>query len=337
MKLNLSQIQSVAFGAAEVTQEADGFHFYRFNARQRQCYLETNKDFYRKTFATSGVKLQFFTDSKTLKLDVTVSSASSRSYFALDVAVNDRVIGSLDNLTEDMPRDYTGVALPLGDYSKTFALGDGKKKVCLYLPWSVCLVIKALELDDGATIEPAAPKYKLLAFGDSITHGYDAKHPSNKYITRIAQALDAQEYNKAIGGDEFFPPLAEAEDLEDPDYITVAYGTNDWSHCAGREVLEEHCSAFYQTLSAKYPNAKIFALTPIWRLDWELEKPVGPFHDVEAIIRAATADLKNVTVVRGFGLVPENTDLFADIRLHPNDSGFDYYFRNLYQTISQKI
>ena len=78
-------------------------------------------------------------------------------------------------------------------------------------------------------------------------------------------------------------------------------------------------------------------MTPIWRADWELEKPVGPFHDVEGIIRNAVKDLNNVTVVRCFDMVPKDTDLFADLRLHPNDEGFDHYFRNLYQAVSEAI
>ena len=55
---------------------------------------------------------------------------------------------------------------------------------------------------------------------------------------------DAEEYNKAIGGDVFFPSLAATREDFEPDYITVAYGTNDWSKCP-REALEENCKNFY--------------------------------------------------------------------------------------------
>ena len=329
MKLNFEQIKAITFGAEELTREGDGFRFQRFSAAQRELYVQTSpEDFYRKTFATSGIRLQFTTDSRKLKLDISVSSASSRSYFALDVFVNGGMIGSIDNLTQDMPLDYTLAQLPMGDYCKTFDLGEGMKEVCLFLPWSACVVIKTMELDDGAALLPAAPKHKLLAFGDSITQGYDAQHPSNKYITRLALALDAEECNKAIGGEEFYPPMAQAEEGSAPDYIVVAYGTNDWSHST-RQRLTERCREFYRILGEKYPKAKIFALTPIWRLDWELEKPVGPFHDVEAIIREAVRDIPNATVIRGFGFVPEDIAYFADLRLHPNDAGFAYYFENL--------
>lgn len=336
MKLDFEQIRAVALGAEEIVQEEKGIHLHRFSSRQRELYRHTNEDFYRKSFATSGIKLQFLTDSQKLNLDVTVSSASSRSYFSIDVFVDGKMIGSIDNLTDDMPQDYTEVVLPLGDFSKSFDLGAGMKKVCVYLPWSACAVIRKMELDQGAQIVPVKPKHKLLAYGDSITQGYDAKHPSNKYITRLAEALDAEEYNKAIGGEEFYPPMADAEDGAAPDYIVVAYGTNDWSHST-REQLTERCTAFYAILSAKYPKANIIAMTPIWRADWQMEKPVGPFHDVEGIIRKAVKDLKNATVVRCFDMIPKDVNLFADLRLHPNDTGFDHYFQNLYQAASEAI
>jgi hypothetical protein len=336
MKLELQTLRAITLGAEEITLEADGFHFHRFSAAQRELYVKSNsEDFYRKTFATSGIRMQFRTDSRKLKLTVSSISASSRSYFALDVFVNGAMIGSIDNLTEDMPLDYTLAELPLDTCTKEFSLGEGMKDVCIFLPWSVCAVIRELEMDEGATIISVRPKNKLLAFGDSITQGYDAKHPSNKYITRLALALDAEECNKAIGGEEFYPPMAEAENGSAPDYIVVAYGTNDWSHST-RERLTERCRGFYKTLSDIYPSAKMFALTPIWREDWQLEKPVGPFHDVETIIREAVSDLPNVTVIRGFDHVPKDIGFFADLRLHPNDAGFGHYFRNLLEKLRQE-
>ena len=333
MKLNFEQIQSITFGAVEVTQESDGIHFHRFNKAQREYYKATSEaNFYRKSFATSGIKLQFLTDSKKLVLDMDISSASSRNYYAVDVFVNGQRIGSIDNLYDTMPEDYTQVPVCIGDTKKSFPLGEGMKKVCIYLPWSACIALKAMELDDGAALEAVKPSKKLLAFGDSITQGYDAKHPSNKYITKLAEALDAQEFNRAIGGEEFVPQIAQDETLEDPDYITVAYGTNDWSHST-REGLIQRCTDMYSILSRKYPKAQIYAITPIWREDWEQEKPAGPFHDVETIIRDAVKELPNVKVIRGFDAVPENIHLYADLRLHPNDEGFAYYFESLWNKI----
>ncbi|MBP3580252.1 MAG: SGNH/GDSL hydrolase family protein [Clostridia bacterium] len=180
------------------------------------------------------------------------------------------------------------------------------------------------------------PEKKLIAYGDSITHGYDALRPSNRYIAKLADMLGAEEYNKAIGGERFFPELAKLKDAFVPDYITVAYGTNDWS-CMDEETFKHKCKAFYTNISQNYPEAKIFAITPIWRKDMSEYREFGDFRKVEQDIRSAVMDIKNVTVVSGFDFVPKDEKYFADLRLHPNDEGFGYQAENLYKEIKVLI
>lgn len=335
MLLDLQQIQGISLGAVEVTQEADGFHFYRFTRQQRELYRGTTEDFYKKTFSTSGVQLRFVTDSSRMKLTVQLTPGSSRKYFSVDVTVDDAFHDALDNIPSALPQNYTTIELPLGSYEKSFDLGQGEKTVGVYLPWSVCTVLERMELDDGASVIPVKPSHKLLALGDSITQGYDALRPTNKYITRLANALDAQEYNKGIGGERFFPPLAALEEPFRPDWVTVAYGTNDWGNCT-LEKFRENCTAFLTNLRRLYPEAKILVLTPIWRGEWQADKPMGPFSVLEQALRAAAETLQDVTVIPGFDLVPSDQSLFADQWLHPNDKGFHYYFENLLGAISPK-
>lgn len=153
----------------------------------------------------------------------------------------------------------------------------------------------------------------------------------------MADLLSAEEYCKAIGGEFFNPDLALAYEPIEPDYITVAYGTNDWSKKT-REYFTENCKKFYEILSEKYPKAKIFAITPIWRADINDEgKGFGDFSFVDSYIREVTRDLKNVVCIRGIDLVPHDRALFADFYLHPTDKGFDHYFKNLKKAILPHI
>ena len=99
MNLTLSQIKSITTGAVRIEEQADGIHFYRFTKAQEELYKKRNPDFYMKTFSTSGVKLCFKTDSKSLYIKAFVTKGSSRSYFAIDVFVNDSMIGSLENFS----------------------------------------------------------------------------------------------------------------------------------------------------------------------------------------------------------------------------------------------
>ena len=333
MKLNFSQICDITLGSV-YTEEQDGMAvFHRFTKEQEEIYKETSSDYYKKSLSTSGVKLSFKTDSRNMFLKIDAVSGSSRKYFSVDVFVNGEPIGFIDNFTgTELPLNYTKIELPLGEYSKNFDLGEGTKTVTVHLPWSVAARITEISLDDGSSLEAVRPQKKLVSYGDSITHGYDALRPSNRYPAKLAEALGAEEYNRGIGGERFFPPIAEPKDNFEPDYITVAYGTNDWSK-VDEATFRATCRGFYLNLSRSNPNSKIFALTPIWRKDLDGERAFGPFENIVKVIEEEVRDLENVTVINGMDFVTHDSEYYADLRLHPNDAGFEQYFRNLNEKI----
>lgn len=329
MNLSLEQIKAMTLGAIRVERNDHGYNFYRFTEEQQALYKNRSDDFYIKTFATSGVQLSFLTNSNTLFLSTAVTKGSSRNYFSFDVFVNGNKVDSLSNFDEaTLHKFYAHDAFPFGEFSKEFSLGDGEKKIEIYFPWSVNAVIKEIKLDDESFIKPIKPTKKLLCFGDSITQGYDTLYPSNKYTTRLAAMLDAEEYNKAIGGEIYFPNLSNTKENFEPDYISVSYGSNDWNRCS-KEEFKHNCKNFFSNLVANYPNAKIFALTPIWRKDMNEVRKFGDFGDTYKIIESETREYKNITVIKAFDFVPHDETLFADARLHPNDKGFKFYFDNL--------
>lgn len=176
----------------------------------------------------------------------------------------------------------------------------------------------------------------MLVFGDSITQGYDALRPSNRYAAKLAEALNAEEVNKGIGAEYFFPALAEAKEPFEPDYIMVAYGTNDWSGL-GEDEFKEKCHAFFAALSKNYPSSRIFAITPIWRKDYTAEKKFGSFDKVAEDIENIVKEFANITCIHGFEFVPQDEAYFADLRLHPNDRGFQHYGDNLYSQMAEKL
>lgn len=330
MQLDLRQIQEIVTGAVRTEQTNGAVRFYRFTEEQETLYKNTKQLFYNRSFSTAGVKLLFQTDSIHISFKVNVEEANAREYFSFDITVNGQPVGYIDNFSDgELPQPYVAASFPLGVFSKSFYLGEGVKTVCVHFPWSVRVAVEEITLDDGASIKAIKPTKKLLAFGDSITHGFDALRPSCRYIAKIAEKLGAAEYNKAMGGEMFFPPLAELEEAFQPDYITIAYGTNDWNGTR-EETFNQNCEAFYRTVREKYPQAKIFAITPIWRRDLHEEREFGPFENVERNIRRIAGKLKNITVLSGFDCVPTEERFYADYRLHPNDEGFTHYAENLY-------
>lgn len=324
MKLTLAQIQSITLGAVSVWEAQGLVHFSRFTQQQMEMYQVKNLDFYKKAHATAGIRLCFRTDSQNLSMKVQIEPGSSRKFFSVDIFADGAFVGCV----KEQPDRH------LGGFSGEFSLGEGEKTVTVHLPWSVAMKLEELCLDAGAFIEPVRPAKSLLMYGDSITQGYDAKQTSMRYATKLADYLDAEEYNRAIGGEVYYAPLVQLEEPVKPDYITIAYGSNDW-YKVGRAEFTEQCSAFIKTVSERNPQAQVFVLTPIWRKDLQENRPFGQFADVETIIRQCCEGLSNVEVIRGFDFVPKDESYYADLYLHPNDEGFSYYAENLCKAIAE--
>ena len=332
MKLSLEQIKSVTAGAVRIEEKDGRICFYRFTQEQQDFYFSHSKDFYKKSFCTAGIKLKFVTDSKALSLKVKIKPGASRHFFAHDVYVN----GTLRHTLGGTLDCEDGKVLESMDACGTYELGEGEKTVCIYFPWSVNSELYYLELDDGAAVTPVAYSRKMISFGDSITHGYDASHPSLSYSALLADALDADSVNKGIGGEIFRPELASARDGFEPEIITVAYGTNDWSHIE-KERFDQNSETFYATLSRHYPNAKIFAFSPIWRKNPERITNVGKFEYVAKKIEEISNSLPNVTFINCYDFVPHDPAMFSPDVLHPNDQGFSHYAKGVIESIKSKI
>lgn len=333
MQLSYEQIKAVTWGATYFTEEPDGITFNRFTREQHLMYEKKDIGFYDKSLTSSGIRLCFRTDSQYLYLKSTVKNSRSRTYFSFDVFADDKLVGYLDNFSDrEIPRDYSEINFPCGVFEKRFELGKGMKTITVHLPWNKITKLHQLDLDDGAFVEPVRRNKKLLAFGDSITYGFDSLRPSARYVSRLADALGAEEFNKGIGGERFCPDLAALRDDFTPDYIVVGYGTNDWSSTK-KDVFYPNSKAFFAELAKNYPGVRVFVVTPIWRVNYDMQTDFDSYFDIEAGIREAAAPYENVTVFSGFDLVPHSVEYFGDYGLHPNMKGFDHYFNNLWRQI----
>ena len=337
-ELTLAEIRAITFGAERVCQDESGVRFYRFTEEEEDFYRFRLPEFYKKSFSTAGIKLRFRTDSRTLSLAVNArQNGSTRHFFSLDVLAGGTPVGYIDNFSHTaLPADYWCTPYPLGDYEADFDLGEGEKTVTVHLPWSAVLTLRKIALDDGATVAPVCPEKRFIAYGDSITHGYDATRPHLRQMAKLADALGAAEHNKAIGGEVFCPGLAECPSAFTPDFITVAYGTNDWAK-TDYETFAANCPAFYEALAARHPHTPIFAITPIPRGGAMLNETFGHFSRSAEKIREVAARHENITVIEGEELMPYDVSLYSDGYLHPNDAGFAVYAENLIRKIREHI
>ena len=327
MILTLNDIKKITFGAVSVYENNGFVIFERFTEKQKDCYKKYRTlSLHNKVNATASVKIAFKSNTDYLKFDYILDYASSREYAYFDVLVNGNIVYSTGTDKIDVSEKILEV-----NFEK------GEKSIEIYFPWSMRAKIKNFEISDNASIIPKKHSKIMLAYGDSITQGYDSIHPSYAYINQLAKALDSELFNKAIGGDTFFPELLEAKDGFFPDIVTVAYGTNDWLKCSYGEFVF-NTKTFFEMLYENYKNTKIYVITPIWKLSEEDgTKPMVniSFAEHRLFIKNTALQYENITVIDGDYLVPHDTALFADKILHPNDDGFSFYSKNLIEKIKK--
>lgn len=324
MKLTENQIKGITTGAARIVYKAGRYHFYRF----RDCEAGViNHPF---VFATSGIQMHFKTDGSLLKLKVHTEKATDiRSYFSFDIFVNGFLAGCIQNLAdESCTGDYANASYATGSFYQEFALGDGEKDIKIVFPHSVIACLECMEITDAAYIVPVKKEKTIVFYGDSITQGFDALHPARTYAAMLAEALDAEMINKAVGGAVFNPALAKIPCDMKPDYVIVAYGTNDWNS-VDLETLRKNAAGFLAGLRSNYSGIPIFVITPLWRPDWNAIKKCGVFSNVENTIKEIFHQQENITVISGADLMPQDETLFGDLYLHPSDKGFGYYADSL--------
>ena len=324
MYLTSQQIKEMTRGVARIEETEGVFRFLRFTEAEQEAYANhpRNPKFYVPTFHTAGVRWAFRTDSEYLDFDISNDIPTNADNATFDVYENGALCRNIKFEFKYVPFGRLHIPLSAGD-----------KLVELYFPYHARLTLANVEIADGATFEPTRRKYKMLAYGDSITHGSSTSRPSLSYAVRVAAMLNADIINKGIGGEHFFPQLICDKTEEEPDWITVAYGTNDWKHCT-QEEFDQNCTGVLRGLTERYPGKPIFVISPTWRADGNIETPFGaPTSQVHDRICKNAAAFPDVTVIRGWDLVPHEKHFFADSRLHPNDLGFEIYAANLYREL----
>lgn len=332
MNLSYDEIISAISGAVRTEITEKGIELYRFTKEQEKFFKGFPDDVkYKISRDTAGMVMRFKTNSESLNIKLFVHEKLIRIYFVCDVICNGEALESITNFKRDLGLgEEPKPTVEYGELSKEYVLPKGEKVIEIHFPYYRQLSILEVSLTDDANFEPVKREKLMLTYGDSITHGSEAAHPRDRYASRMCEFLGADEVCKAIGGDLYRPQEAAFKDDLTPDYISVAYGTNDWnSNIRTQGEIADCCRQFCENLRRNYPNVPIILITPIWRNDLYNQRLAGDFNAIHEALKNAVMDIENVLVICGRNLVPEDETCFADRNLHPNSKGFKHYSENL--------
>ena len=321
MLLSFEQIQSLAFGVHEIKKTQDGIEFFRMSEARSNAHGLESIDFLNKSYATASVSLDFYTDSEFFSFAYTNAvKRFSRNYYYFEILIDGKSVAIVGE--ENATKLQGSFFLPLE---------RGRKRVTLLFPFGFSATLTRVELSDGAYAERAKKARKLLFYGDSITHGYDAKSPSNSYVNRIALRTNSAVINLGIGGARFDSRVV-MPTLEKPDYIFVAYGTNDWANKSNDDFTKD-CADFFQAIANTHAETPVFVLLPIWRMNWQTPTCFqGSLLKAREIIAEKVKAYPFMQVIDTWDFLPHDLAYFSD-GLHPNDEGFAYYANGILQAV----
>lgn len=329
MVLTHQELIPLLHGAVRTVDKGDGFlHLFRFTEKQVQFYKELVHPkktlFFEKAHASSNIRIAFTTNASFFSFDYYATRAASREYYYFDVFVDGVMVHH---------QGEEGVRVATGNVR--VELPEGEHEVTVYCPPLFSTTLANFTLSDGATVKPMQKSRRMLILGDSITQGYDARFPSQSYANLLADKLDAVSVNQGIGGETFNPGMLDFDLGFTPDIVTVAYGSNDFTKCT-REEMVYNANEFYRRLREAYPNAKIFSVLPIWRIDC-VKTHAMRFEEAIEIAREAALKVGAVPI-EGLKIVPNMREFFADAKvLHPNELGFNFYASGVYNVIKDYL
>lgn len=318
MKIMPKELASAVSGALRINENSGYLSFDRFTDKQFEVAKEKESDVLH-TKSDSGVKIEFVTNSEKLKFSYTPYLASGSTECFIDVYID----GIMKFHIGENP-------IKSERHNVSLDLGNGRKRIAMYLPCLFYVEIGDFAIDDGSIFEPVSHNRKLLVLGDSITQGCNAIFPSQSYPNLLGADFDAEVVNQGISGDSYRPERLDEDLPYNPDTVFVAYGTNDW----GANVFDEQkIKAYYKKLTVLYPTQKIYVLLPIWRVTEDGR--YDSFLRSREIIAGICGEYENISVIDTIDFVPHYPDFFYDGTLHPNDMGFIYYAKGIVKAVRE--
>jgi len=301
MELTFDQIVEITRGAVEVRRDRNAIVFHKCTDKQTAVWYEFRRELGDRSLTTTGIRLDFHTDSRSFSFEAVRGKK-------FDVLI-DGVLAH--HIHRDCPMTFS-CDLPEGD-----------TRVTVIFPSHHIGQLASVSIDDGAYIKPHEYSRKILFIGDSISQGWDAKLDSLSFAWRTALHYNADCVMNAIGGAIFLPEANDSIPFE-PDTVIVSLGTNDMAARKSIDELGSNADGVFSFLAKEYPDARLVAITPIWRADEDKPRKTGTLEDIRRRI-AEIASGYGFEIIEGSPLVPHVPELFADGYLHPNDIGYEYY------------
>jgi len=277
----------------------------------------------------AGVRLVFRSDTRRLALRVVPWEVEG----GIDLYLDGRMHGTLSTAGRC---DLVWEGLPAGE--KLFEL---------WLPQGKALPVRALEIEDGASLAAHHDTRPLwVTYGSSITHCGAAATPSQTWPGVVARGADVNHCNLGFGG-QCHLDLQMAQVIRDlpADVITIGAGINIYgSGSLNARTFPAALIGSVELIRERHPKTPIGLISAIYSYDRETNpNAVGwTLRDYRESVRTVVERLRaagdeQVFYYDGLSLFDEDLGHLMPDRLHPDAEGYRQLGNNFLKHIAPTL
>jgi lysophospholipase L1-like esterase len=226
---------------------------------------------------SSGVRLAFATNSDTIELDAQLTAfrfeGQPPMVHGVDLVIDGAVVVHEQTDTaqrfvlDPIARGVTGFE-PAGPWCLRWSgLGSSTKRIEIWLPTNATTEIRALKVDDGATVAASAnAALRWVHYGSSISHCMEVVHPTETWPALVARSSGLELASVALAGQCHLDQFV-ARTIRDlaPDYVSVKVGINVINADSMRErVFTPLLHGFVDTIRERCPDTPFVLVSPIF-------------------------------------------------------------------------
>ena len=224
----------------------------------------------------SGVRLRFATDSRRVGVHFLATDMVIPARPRRPVAFNCEAGGELQaaastrgNAIVLKPEAPGGFELVRGEPDTlVFDVPAGSPVCEIWLPHNAFVELRALEIDDGATISAPPPetRHRWIHYGSSISHCMEAEEPAKTWPAVAARRSGVALQNLGFGGQCHLDQFV-ARTIRDAhaDIVSIKTGINVVNMDSMRErVFVPALHGFLDTIREGKPDVPIVAISPIY-------------------------------------------------------------------------
>jgi len=314
-------------GAVSLQKENGWVMPWRIPYEQRDLFPEA---LWNAASMPAGVRIAFRSDTTCVAGNVTPIDGMA----PIDLCCDGELVGSVE-MSKQPAFAFDG-------------LSEGDKLVELWLPQRAQFRLSALELSDGASLEPHADtRLKWITYGSSISHCGGATSPVYTWPGIVAreQGLDLTCFG--YGGQCHLDPMMARLMRDLPaDVVSLKVGINiKGGSTLNPRSFRAAIIGSVKTIRDGHPNIPVVVLSPIFAPPHE-QAPNAVGFTIEMMrdeVVAAVAALRNhgdanVYYVSGLELLgTDDEGLLLEDGVHPSADGYKAMGRNFVDRVAAKL